>query len=166
MQTVMLTGSFDPVTVGHEDIIRRASESFDRLRVVVFLNPEKPGMFSPEERVSFLRAVCAKYPNVTVDRDDGMVSDFVKRNEISLILRSLRGASDLDYEMKMADYNRSHCGVETVFLSGDPALATVSSSEVRRRIAAKEDFSSLIPGEIREEITEIVKNGSENKKSD
>ena len=153
----MLTGSFDPVTVGHEDIIRRASSAFDDLRVVVFLNAEKPGMFSPEERLRFLSAVCAKYPNVRVDRDDGMVVDYVKREGISLILRSLRGASDLAYEMKMADYNRAHSGVETVFLSGDPSLSAVSSSEVRRRILSGEDYALLLPPEIREEIKEIVK---------
>ena len=157
MKTVMLTGSFDPVTVGHEDVIRRAAATFDEVRVTVFLNPEKPGMFSSEERVRFLRAVCAKYPNVSVDFDGGMVVDYVKREGISLLLRSLRGASDLDYEMKMADYNRAHGGVETVFLSGDGALADVSSSEVRRRIVAREPWEELVPSEIVPEIREISK---------
>ena len=157
MKTVMITGSFDPVTVGHEDVIRRASATFDAVRVTVFLNPEKPGMFSSEERVRFLRDVCAKYPNVSVDFDSGMVVDYVKREGIALLLRSLRGASDLDYEMKMADYNRTHGGVETVFLSGDPALSAVSSSEVRRRIAAGEKCEELLPAEILSEIKEISK---------
>ena len=158
MTLVMLTGSFDPVTVGHEDIIRRASAMFDAVRVTVFLNPEKPGMFSSEERVRFLHAVCAKYPNVSVDFDGGMVVDYVKREGISLLLRSLRGASDLDYEMKMAEFNRAHGGVETVFLSGDPTLAAISSSEVRRRITENEDPSMLLPEEIRTEIAQITKN--------
>ena len=157
MKLVMLTGSFDPVTVGHEDIIRRAAAAFDRLRVTVFLNPDKPGMFSAEERVRFLHAVTAKYPNVSVDFDSGMVVDYARREGVSLLLRSLRGVSDLDYEMKMADFNRQNGEVETVFFPGDPALSSVSSSEVRRRILAGEDPSPLLPAEITLEIKEIAK---------
>ena len=160
MKRVMITGSFDPVTVGHEDIIRRAAQTFDDVRVVVFLNPEKAGLFFAEERVAFLRAVTEKYPNVTVDFDEGYVADYVKREEISLILRSLRGVSDLSYEMQMAKYNLTHGGVETVFLAGDPSLADVSSSEVRRRIAAGEPYFALLPVEIREKIEKIIKNRS------
>ena len=158
MKTVMLTGSFDPVTVGHEDVIRRAAAAFDRLRVTVFLNPEKPGMFSSEQRVGFLRAVTAKYPNVSVDFDSGMVVDYAKREGIALLLRSLRGVADLDYEMKMADFNFKHGDIETVFLPGDPTLSDISSSEVRRRILAGEDPSPLLPVEIASEIKEISKN--------
>lgn len=163
MQRVLITGSFDPVTIGHEDIIRRAAATFDDVRVVVFVNPEKQGMFTPEERVAFLRAATAKYPCVTVDFDTGYVVDYVKREGISLILRSLRGASDLAYEMKMAEYNRTHGGVETVLLSGDPTLTEISSSEVRRRITAGEPYFSLLPSEICGEVEKIVKNRKGNK---
>ena len=158
MSKVMITGSFDPVTVGHEDVIRRAALCFDDLRVTVFLNPEKPGMFSPDLRVSLLKQVCAEFPNVTVDFDDGMVADYVKREGIGLILRAVRDERDLAYEMKMADYNREKSGVETLLLAASPALSSVSSSEVRRRIASGEDYTSLIPTEIRGEIAKIVKN--------
>ena len=158
MSKVMITGSFDPVTVGPEDVIRRAARCFDDLRVTVFLNPEKPGMFSPDLRVSLLKQVCAEFPNVTVDFDDGMVADYVKREGIGLILRAVRDERDLAYEMKMADYNRERSGVETLLLAASPALSSVSSSEVRRRIASGEDYTSLIPTEIRGEIAKIVKN--------
>ena len=158
MSKVMITGSFDPVTVGHEDVIRRAALCFDDLRVTVFLNPEKPGMFSPDLRVSLLKQVCAEFPNVTVDFDDGMVADYVKREGIGLILRAVRDERDLAYEMKMADYNRERSGVETLLLAASPALSSVSSSEVRRRIASGEDYTALIPTEIRGEIAKIVKN--------
>ena len=158
MPRIMITGSFDPVTVGHEDIIRRAASIFPDVRVVVFLNAQKSGMFTPEERVRFLALTCAKYPNVSVDLDTGMVIDYVKREGISLILRSVRDEKDLPYEMKMADFNRAGSGVETVLLSADPSLTDVSSSEIRRRIAAGEDYRSLLPAEIRNEIVEIVKN--------
>ena len=157
MPRVMITGSFDPVTVGHEDIIRRAAALFSDVRVTVFLNAEKAGMFSPEERLRLLKAVCAKYPNVTADLDTGMVIDYVKREGISLILRSVRNEADLAYEMTMADFNRHGSDVETLLLAADPALADISSSEVRRRIRAGEEYFSLLPAEIREEIEEIVK---------
>ncbi len=158
MSKVMITGSFDPVTVGHEDVIRRAALCFDDLRVTVFLNPEKPGMFPPDLRVSLLKQVCAEFPNVTVDFDDGMVADYVKREGIGLILRAVRDERDLAYEMKMADYNRERSGVETLLLAASPALSSVSSSEVRRRIASGEDYTALIPTEIRGEIAKILKN--------
>lgn len=158
MNKVMITGSFDPVTVGHEDIIRRAAARFDDVRVTVFLNPEKPGMFSPEERASFLRRVTKKFPNVTVDFDNGMVVDYARREGISLVLRAVRDERDLAYEMKMADYNRAHGDVETVFLAASSELAGISSSEVRERILRGEDYTALIPAEIRSEIAEIAKN--------
>ena len=158
MPRIMITGSFDPVTIGHEDIIRRAASIFSDVRVVVFLNPEKPGMFTPEERLRLLTLACAKYPNVTADLDTGMVIDYVKREEISLILRSVRDEKDLPYEMKMAEFNRTGSGVETLLLPADPALTDISSSELRRRITENEDYFSLLPEEIRKETEEIVKN--------
>ena len=158
MNKVMITGSFDPVTVGHEDIIRRASACFDHVRVTVFINPEKPGMFSPDERVSLLRRVTEKFPNVSVDFDHGMVADYIKREGISLIVRAVRDEGDLAYEMKMADYNLAHSGVETVFFAASPELSRVSSSEVRRRIEAAEPYDALIPAETREEIVNFAKN--------
>ena len=157
MRKAMITGSFDRVTVGHEDIIRRACEIFDDVRVTVFLNPEKPGMFSPEERVSFLRRVCAKFPRVTVDFDAGMVIDYAKREGISVLVRAVRDEKDLAYEMQMADFNRTHGGVETMFFAASPAFSHISSSEVRGRISAGEEVASLLPEEIASEIADFAK---------
>ena len=157
MRKVMITGSFDPVTVGHEDIIRRACLLFDEVRVTVFLNPEKQGMFSAEERVSLLRRVCEKFPRVSVDFDSGMVIDYARREGISLLVRALRDEKDLAYEMQMADFNRTHGGIETLFFAASPAFSGISSSEVRRRISAGESVSSLLPREICSEIEEIAK---------
>ena len=158
MSKVLITGSFDPVTVGHEDVIRRAALAFDEVRVTVFINPEKQGMFSPHERVSLLKKTFCDLPNVSVDHDGGMVADYVKREGISFILRAVRDEKDLPYEMQMADYNREHGGVETLLLAASPALSGISSSEVRRRIAEGEPYDDLIPCKIREEIAEIAKN--------
>ena len=158
MRRVMITGSFDPVTVGHEDIIRRASSLFDDVRVTVFINPEKPGMFSADTRVSFLKSVAQKYPNVSVDFDSGMVIDYVKRENIAMIVRAVRDEKDLAYEIKMADFNRENSGVETLLLTADPALSEISSTEVRRRITSGEAFFALVPAEIHEEIAIFAKN--------
>ena len=163
---VMITGSFDPVTVGHEDVIRRASLLFESVSVTVFVNREKTGFFTVEERAAFLSAVAAKYPNVTVDLSYGYVVDYAREKGVSLLVRSLRGESDLAYEMKMAEYNRQNGDIDTVFLPGDPALSEVSSSEVRRRIACGEPYDPLLPVEIREEVEKIVKNRSLNPKTD
>ena len=165
MSKVLFTGSFDPVTVGHEDIIARASLCFDEVYVVAFINPEKPGMFSTDERLSLLRHVCEKYPNVTVDFDGGMVVDYVARMGIDFILRAVRDEKDLVYELKMADYNRENGRVETLLLAASPDLCGVSSSAVRKRILANEEYLSLLPSEIRAEITEIAKNIPRNEKS-
>ena len=158
MKVALITGSFDPVTVGHTDIIRRVALCFDDVRVTVFINPDKPGMFSPEERVALLKLACADLKNVSVDFDAGMVADYVKREGISLILRAVRDENDLPYEMKMADYNRERGGVETVLLAASPEFKSVSSSEVRRRILSGDAYDELIPAEIRAEIAKIAKN--------
>ena len=158
MRRVMITGSFDPVTVGHEDIIRRASSLFDDVRVTVFINPEKPGMFSADTRVSFLKSVAKKYPNVSVDFDSGMVIDYVKRENIAMIVRAVRDEKDLAYEIKMADFNRENSGVETLLFTADPALSEISSTEVRRRITSGEAFFALVPAEIHGEIAIFAKN--------
>ena len=160
MRKAMITGSFDPVTVGHEDVIRRACAIFDEVRVTVFLNPEKPGMFSAEERVAFLKRVCAKFPRVTVDFDAGMVIDYARREDISVLVRAVRDEKDLAYEMQMADFNRTSGGVETMFFAASPALSRISSSEVRRRILAGEEVASLLPEEIASEIADFAKNRS------
>lgn len=157
MRKAMITGSFDPVTRGHEDIIRRACALFDEVRVTVFLNPEKPGMFTAEERLSLLKRVCAKFPRVSVDFDSGMVVDYTRREGIDLLVRAVRDERDLTYEMQMADYNRTHGGIETLFFAASPALSGISSSEVRRRIASGESADGLLPPEICEEIAEIAK---------
>lgn len=148
----LFTGSFDPVTVGHEDIIRRAAALFDRLTVAVFINKDKTGLFTPEEREALLKKVCAPYPNVRVCRDEGMVADFVTREGIDLIVRSVRNERDLPYEIQMASFNKARCGKETVFLPAEEALANISSTLVRQCLAKGEDTKGMIPHAIREDI--------------
>ena len=148
----LFTGSFDPVTLGHEDIIRRAAALFDTVTVGVFVNHEKQGLFTPEERVSLLQRVCAPYPNVRVCHDEGMVADFVTRNQIDVIVRSIRNEADLDYERKMAAFNKERCEKETIFLTASDTLGHVSSSLVRAKLAGKEGIADLVPPLILEDV--------------
>ena len=153
----LFTGSFDPVTAGHEDIIRRVASLFDRVTVAVFHNKDKQGMFSPVERESLLRKVCAPYGNVRVTRDEGMVVDFVRREGIDLIVRAVRDEKDLAYEKEMAAFNKAHSGKETLLLFADESLAHLSSTEVRRRLTVGEDASPLLPASIVEDVLNLQK---------
>ena len=153
----LFTGSFDPVTAGHEDIIRRIAALFDRVTVAVFINKDKKGMFTPAERECLLQKVCAPYENVRVSRDEGMVVDFVKREGIDLIVRSVRNEKDFAYEKEMAAFNKAHSGRDTLLLFADEALAHLSSTEVRRRLAMGEDVSALLPAIILEDVLNLQK---------
>ncbi len=148
----LFTGSFDPVTVGHENVIRRAAALFDTLTVGIFINKDKAGLFSPEEREELLRKVCAPFDNVRVCRDEGMVADFVTREGIDLIVRSVRDEKDLPYERQMAAFNKARCGKETVFLSAEEGLSEVSSTLLRKRLTEGREIASLVPAAILEDM--------------
>ena len=148
----LITGSFDPPTRGHEDIIRRLCETFDEVRAVAFINAQKAGFFPPEYRLSLLRQVCAPFPNAHADAAEGYVADYVLREGIDLIVRGVRGEEDIAYEMQMADFNRKAAGVETFFVNALPGFEHFSSSEVRRRLLSGEDVRALLPEVITEEI--------------
>lgn len=150
----LVTGSFDPVTRGHEDVIRRAAEEYDEVYAVVFASHEKKGFFSMRRRLSLLKAVCEKYPNVKADLSTGLVADYAKTIRADAIVRGVRNERDALYEEPMAKYNFVHSGVKTVFYTASEALAEVSSSRVRELLLKKEDPSTLLPKEIAREICE------------
>lgn len=158
----LFTGSFDPVTKGHEDIIRRIAALFDKVTVAVFINKDKRGMFSPDERVCLLRKTCVPYENVRVTRDDGMVADFVRREGIDLIIRSVRNEKDFAYEREMAAFNKEHSGRDTLLLFANDAFSLLSSTEVRRRLASGQDVGELVPSSIREDILNLQKKANTN----
>lgn len=145
MRKALLTGSFDPPTVGHLDLIRRAARTFDTVTVCVFRNPDKTGCFTPEERVELLRAAVRDLPNVTVDASDGLVADYARAGGFSAIVRGVRNPADRAYEADMASWNRAHSGVPTVLLDADPALSAISSTDVRARLASGADLTGLVP---------------------
>ncbi len=148
MKSVLFPGSFDPVTLGHIDLVERASRLFDRVYVVILKNKEKREHFPLDTRKEMLRAATARFPNVVVDSYDGYTADYARENAVSAILRGIRNDADYAYEEKMADFNLARGGVDTVFLPAKESLSAVSSTEARRRIQSGESVSELLPAEI------------------
>lgn len=148
MRKAVCPGSFDPVTNGHLDIISRASDLFDEVTVAVLINKSKQGMFSVDERLEMLRIVAADYPNVKIDAFEGLLVDFCKANGITAIVKGLRAISDFDYELQMAQMNRSLAGVETVFVPTSPEYSFLASSLVKEVATYGGDVSGLVPEDV------------------
>jgi len=145
-------GSFDPVTNGHLDIVSRASDLFDEVTVAVLFNKGKEGLFSVDERLEMLRVVAQDYTDVEVDAFHGLLVDFCTSHGISTIVKGLRAVSDFDYELQMAQMNRSLAGVETVFVPTSPEYSFLASSLVKEVAAYGGDVSGLIPGHVLERL--------------
>ena len=139
-------GSFDPVTNGHLDIIRRAAANYPSLIVAVVANPSKKPLLSLQERVDLLRQVCAGIAQVEVDCFEGLLVDYVRRRKASLIIKGLRIVSDFEYEFSMALLNRRlRGGVDTMFLPASLEYAFISSSSVREVFSLGGDISEFVP---------------------
>ncbi len=143
-------GSFDPVTVGHLDIITRASHLFDRVIVLVSKNIMKNNeSFTPQERIEMIRRVTCDLPNVEADICEGLLADYVKDVGAIAIVKGLRAVSDFEYEFQMALANRKlYAGAETVFLTTTAENMYLSSSVVKQIAAFGGDISHFIPSEI------------------
>ncbi|MFF3432111.1 pantetheine-phosphate adenylyltransferase [Streptomyces sp. NPDC002602] len=127
----LFPGSFDPVTQGHVDVLRRAALLFEEVVVCVMFNSNKTGRFPITERLGRIRAATTDLGNVTVDsHTGGLMVDYCHRVGIDVVIRGVRGVPDLGYEMPMARMNRELAGVETFFIAADPALAHISSTLV------------------------------------
>jgi len=127
----VVPGSFDPITLGHLDIVRRACERFDRVVVAVLENPRKQGLFSVDERVALIRAVTDDLANLEIDRFEGLLVDFCNARGIGIVCKGLRAVSDFEYELQMAQMNHRIGGIETVFMSTSPEHSYLSSSLVK-----------------------------------
>ena len=139
-------GSFDPVTVGHMDIIRRARRLFDRVVVAVLHNPAKTGCFPVAERLDMLQCACRDMDGVSVAAFDGLLVDFAHQEGACAVVRGIRAIGDYEAEKTMADINaRLMPEMETVFLTTRPELACVSSSAVRELAAFGGDFAFMVP---------------------
>jgi pantetheine-phosphate adenylyltransferase len=139
-------GSYDPVTNGHVDVVRRASGLFDEVVVAVLGNPAKQGLFTVPERVGLIEASLGGLPGVRVEAvDGGLLVEYCRRIGASAVVKGLRSGTDFAYELPMALMNRHLTGLETVFLPGDPTLEHVSSSLVKEVASYGGDVRGLVP---------------------
>ena len=146
MKSAIYPGSFDPVTYGHIDIIKRAADIFDRLTVSVLNNRVKTSLFSVEERVNIIKEVTKDIPNVSVASYDGLLIDYCKQTNANVIIRGLRAITDFEYELQMAQTNRKLGeDVDTIFLTTSLEYAYLSSSTVREVASFGGDISKFVP---------------------
>ncbi len=152
MRRAVCPGSFDPVTLGHLDIVGRASAIYDEVTVAVLVNKKKSSMFSVEERIELLREVTASYGNVKVDSFHGLLVDWCRAHDVPVIVKGLRAISDFDYELQMAQMNHGLAGVETLFMTTNPLFSFLSSSLVKEVATYGGDVSHLVPGPAHERL--------------
>lgn len=149
MKIAVFPGSFDPITVGHVDLVKRALPLFDKIIVAVGVNTIKKYLFPLDQRLEWLRQVFAAYPNVEVDYFENLTADYCKRIGARYLLRGLRNASDFDYEKTISQLNHIiGDGIETVFLISQPEFSHISSTIVREIIVGGADATPFLPKEI------------------
>jgi pantetheine-phosphate adenylyltransferase len=145
-QVAVYPGSFDPVTFGHLDIIRRAAKQFDRLIVAVLNNTSKHPLFTVEERVELLRDVTRDLPNVEVDSFRDLLVNYMRTRQAQIIVRGIRSVTDFEYELQMASTNRQlDEGIETIFMMTNPKYSYLSSSIVKEIARFHGNVQDLVP---------------------
>jgi len=154
MRRAVCPGSFDPVTLGHLDIVERASAIYDEVTVAVLVNKKKSSLFTVEERMDLLRQVTASYGNVRVDSFHGLLVDYCRTQQIPVIVKGLRAISDFDYELQMAQMNHGLAGVETLFMTTNPLFSFLSSSLVKEVATYGGDVAGLVPPLVLSTLTE------------
>jgi pantetheine-phosphate adenylyltransferase len=147
-------GSFDPMTNGHLEVLRRASALFDELVVAIGVNPRKTGLFSVDERKELMVEELADLPNVRVEAFEGLLVDFCRENDIQAIVKGMRAVGDFDYELAMAQMNQRLTGVETLFIPSNPEYSYLSSSLVKEVATYGGDVSGLVPDSVLHRLTE------------
>lgn len=155
MSSAIYPGSFDPVTLGHLDIIRRSAEMFDEVIIGVLNNTSKTPLFSVEERVNMLSEVVSDIPNVRVESFEGLLIDFARQNGVKTIIRGLRAVTDFEYELQIAQSNRKVAPeIDTVFLTTSIDYAYLSSSIVKEYASFGVDVEQFVPAGVVDRIKE------------
>lgn len=158
MSTAIYPGSFDPITLGHLNIIRRASKIFDKVVVCVMVNSSKTPMFTLDERVELIKRVVKRFPNVEVDTSSILLAEYVKRHEGAVLVKGLRAVSDFESEFQMAIINKKlNPELETVFLTSSEKYTYISSSVVKEMAKYGADLRELVPSEILKDVIERSK---------
>ena len=155
MSSAIYPGSFDPVTLGHLDIIRRSAEMFDEVIIGVLNNTSKTPLFSVEERVNMLSEVVSDIPNVRVESFGGLLIDFARQNGVKTIIRGLRAVTDFEYELQMSQTNHIIApDIDTIFLTTNLNYAYLSSSVVKEVARYGGDISKFVAPEVRRQVLE------------
>ena len=146
MKTAIYPGSFDPVTLGHMDIIERAASLFDQLYIGILINRKKTPMLSLEQRIDVLKKAVSHIPNVKIISFEGLLADYCKQNQIDAVIRGVRGAMDFEYELPMAQINqRLNPETQTIFFAASPEYSYVSSSAVKELASFGGDYKDMLP---------------------
>ncbi len=146
-------GTFDPITLGHLNVIKRAAKVFDRIIVCVGTNSSKTPIFTTEERVAQVAKVCERFSNVQVDFSDRLVADYCRSKSAQIVIRGLRALSDFEHECQMANFNRKmNPDLDTFFLVADSKYTYLSSTAVKEMAKYGADLKEFIPREIIQEI--------------
>ena len=149
MKRAVFPGSFDPITLGHLDIIERSIPLFDEIIIGIGNNSEKKYMFPLNKRISFIEDTFSQYDKVYVNQYEGLTIEFCKKIKADFILRGLRNPADFEFEKAIAHTNRKLSGIETVFLLTAAKTSFISSSIVREIISNQGDYSLLVPPSVR-----------------
>lgn len=149
MKRALFPGSFDPITLGHLNIIERSVSLFDEIVIGVGTNSDKKQMFSLKKRMAFIKETFADYKNISVSQYEGLTIEFCKEVKADFIIRGLRNTADFEFEKAIAHTNRALSGIETVFLLTAAKTSFISSSIVREIISNKGDYSQLVPNSVR-----------------
>ena len=161
MATALCPGSFDPVTLGHLDIIERSSRHFDEVIVAVIRNPQKTqSLFSLEDRQQMLKEATQHLTNIRIEFFKGLLVDFAKDHGAEAIVKGLRAVSDFDYELQMAQMNQRLSGIDTFFISTSPQHSFLSSSLVREVARYGGDVSSMVPPMVAKRLAERYQAGA------
>lgn len=153
MSIAIYPGSFDPVTLGHLNIMKRAASCFDHLIVCVMVNSGKHGMFTPEERVELLRRVTGHLPNVEIDHSNELLAAYASRRGARVVVKGLRAVSDYEQEVQMAVINRKlNPDLETLFLASSDKYTYLSSTIVKEMARYGADLAGFVPCEIQEDV--------------
>ncbi len=155
---VILPGSYDPVTLGHLEVIKKAAQLYDEVFVVVFVNPQKNYTFTVEERVKMLILATDEFENVIVSYSNGYVVDYMREHGIEKIIKGYRNDTDLEYERVQAKYNFEHGGYETLLWKCEEKYSRISSTEARRRLKSGENVEDILPKSVISYINAIDKN--------
>jgi pantetheine-phosphate adenylyltransferase len=159
MRRAVCPGSFDPVTNGHLDIVGRACRLFDEVIIAVLINHTKSGLFELAERLDMLAEVTKGYSNVRVETFEGLLVDFCRENEISVIVKGVRVAGDFDYELQMAQMNIGLSGIETLFMPTNPQYSFVSSSLIKDVAKWGGDVTPHVPDVVADRLRERFSGG-------